>query len=330
MKLFILISFFTLTIFTQSCKTSFRITVKEPATIKLANNIQRFGVISTINNENSPEKTIGMAMGVEQINGNVIAGERAIDGVLRALENSNFLTAERFQLEPFMLTEDGQLKWDVIDSVAKTKNYDGIFQMDELRSSSPVGGSVLANVSGQQSTPLNGTLFITVRLVESKEKHERFSVRYRYNIPISGSTSVIDILNDVVKKREYYRALGFQLGYQAGNLVHPNWVWVNRKFYNKGSKSLKRAKQMIRKGNWDIAERTLLPDTESWKDKVRGRVFYNLALVNEGQGEIDNAIMYAEKSAIETGNKMANEYLNILLIRKRVLDQMEQEKVEQQ
>ena len=305
-----------------SCKTSFRITVKEPAVVNVPNNIQKFGIINNVNIKNSPEEMISIALGTQQLNGNVVAAERALDGVLRALSNSNFMQGEIIKITPNMRNIDRELNWTLLDSIAKTKKLDGFFELSELRTIAPVGGTILAGATGKTSVKLDGTLFVTIHITETGEKHERFSVKQHYNIPISGTTNIVDILNDAVKKREYYRALGFELGYKAGRLISPNWVWVGRTYYTKGHKTIKRAKPMIKKGNWDIAEKQLMLDDDYGKEKIRGRILYNLALVNEGQGEIDNAIMYAEKSALECGNKLANEYLMTLKKRKRILDQM--------
>ncbi len=308
-----------------SCKTSFRISVKEPSVVKLANNIQNFGIINNVNNDNSPEKIISVALGAQTLNGNVLAAERASDGVLRALGNSSFMQGEIIPITSNMRNKDAELNWSILDSIAKTKKLDGFFELSELRTISPVGGTILAGASGKTSARLDGTLFVTIHISETGQKYERFSVNQHYNIPLSGTINILDILNDAVRKREYYRALGFELGYKAGRLISPNWVWVGRTYYTKGHRTIKRAKSMIKNGNWDIAEKQLIQDEDYGKEKIRGRILYNLALVNEGQGEIDNAIMYAERSALECGNKLANDYIEKLRKRKRIIDKMNEQ-----
>lgn len=306
-----------------SCKTRFRISVKEPAVVKIPSEVINLGVVNNVNNENSPDKIIGQMLGTEQINGNVAAAERATDGVLRALDNSNYLKGQVLNIGDSMRLESGELNWIYIDSLCRSKNMQGLVELIEVRSVSPVGGTVLANASGQRSAKLEGSLIVNYHIAQTHETFERWRVNHTYNVPLSGSLSVIDILSDMQRKREYYRALGFELGYKAGRLIYPNWVWVNRTYFNKGSKNLKRAKPMIQKGNWDIAERQLIGDVEHSKDKVRGRTLYNLALIKEGQGEVDVAIEYAERAAM-AGNKLANEYLVDLRRRKRDLEQLNQ------
>lgn len=306
-----------------SCKTSFRISVKEPAVVRIDESVKTYGIINNVDQENSPEKKIaGIILGTESINGNVEAAERAVDGTLRAFENSGYLKGQTLSKEVKLHQEDGSVDWEELSKLAEEKKVEGFIELTKLQTVSPVGGNVLANASGQRSARLEGTMYVNYYIPTTKQKYERYKVFYVYNIPLSGSTNVIDLLGDAQRKKEYYKALGFQLGYKAGSLISPNWVWVGRDYYTKGSKVLKRARPMIKEGNWDIAEEQLLMGLSSGSDKVLGRTTFNLALVKEGQGEIDEAIKYAKESALNYGNKLANDYLVKLKNRKRQLEEM--------
>lgn len=306
-----------------SCKTSFRISVKEPAIVRIDESVTTYGIVNNVTQENSPEKKIaGIILGTESINGNVEAANRAVDGTLRAFENSGYLKGQTLSNDVVLHKENGDVDWEELEKIAKEKKIEGFIELTQMETVSPVGGNVLANASGQRSARLEGTMYVNYYIPSTKKKYERYKVYYVYNIPLSGSTNAIDLLGDAQRKKEYYKALGFQLGYKAGSLIYPNWIWVGRDYYTKGSKVLKRAKPMIKEGNWDIAEEQLLLGLSSGSDKVLGRTTFNLALVKEGQGEIDEAIKYAKESALSYGNKLANEYLIKLKKRKRKLEEM--------
>lgn len=274
-----------LTVVSVGCKTSFRISVKEPAAVKISNEATSFGIINNVDSDNSPEKKIaGVILGTEQINGNVEAAKRAIDGALRAFENSGHLKGQTLGSDTEIHKENGEVDWEKLNKIWEEKELDGFIELTQMETVSPVGRNVLANASGQRSTRLDGTMYVNYYIIKSKEKHERYKVFYSYRIPLSGSTNAIDLFNDAQRKKEYYKALGFQLGYKSAALIYPNRVWIDRDYYTKGSKVLKRAKPMIRKGNWDIAEEQLLMGLNSKSDKVMGRTTFNLALVKEGQG----------------------------------------------
>lgn len=318
-----MITLLVLGLILTSCKTSFRISVKEPAIVRIDESITTYGIVNNVTQENSPEKKIaGIILGTESINGNVEAAKRAVDGTLRAFENSGYLKGQTLSKDVGLHKENGDVDWDELEEIAKEQNVEGFIELTQMETVSPVGGNVLANASGQRSARLEGTMYVNYYIPSTKQKYERYKVYYVYNIPLSGSTNAIDLLGDAQRKKEYYKALGFQLGYKAGSLIYPNWIWVGRDYYTKGSKVLKRAKPMIKEGNWDIAEEQLLMGLSSGSDKVLGRTTFNLALVKEGQGEIDEAIKYAKESALNYGNKSANEYLIKLKKRKRKLEEM--------
>lgn len=309
-----------------SCKTSFRISVQEPAVIDIPEDALNFGIVNSVTKVNSPEEAIGTVISGGSINGNVVAAERAVDRILRALDNSRNLKGTVWQTDLLHL-ENGDINWAYMDSVGKANDLDGFIEIEEVRSTAPRGGTIGAHVEGRSSSKLHGTAFINFYVIDGQIAHERFSVRRSYRIPNSNSSSIIDILSDMQRKREYYRALGLELGNYAGRLIYPNWVWVGRKYYNKGSREIKQAKSMIQKGNWDIAEKQLEIALENnGSRKVQGRAYYNLALVKEGQGELDKAIEYAETAALQFGDKMANDYLVILRQRKRQIELIKQQR----
>lgn len=308
-----------ISLLTVSCKTSFRISVQEPATINIPNGVNRLGIINNVNKENSPEQQIaGVILGTAQINGNVTAAERAVEGALRSFERSNFLEGVSLPQVKQIHNTDGTINWHLLDSIAQAETLDGFIELRTMETTSPVGGTVLANATGQNSIQLNGTMYVNVYFPERQISTPQYKVYHNYHIPTSGNLSIISILNDIQLKTEYFKALGFELGHKAAGLLYQNWVWVSRTYYSKGSKNIKRAKPMIAKGNWDIAEKQLLMEVSPKNEKVQRRTLYNLALVKEGQGHITKAIEYAEQAAL-LGDKMANEYLRTLQRRKAQL-----------
>lgn len=308
----------------SSCKHSYRISVKEPAVIPLPSDTKVIGVINNVTDANSPQKPIAAILNSAELNGNVAAAERAVDGILRALTNSRDMRGEIFNLDSTHFASNGDLDWDILDSIAKVRGIDGFVELNELRTVSPVGGAIMANATGQTRYRLTGTVFMNVHIVATGENFERFSATRSYNIPTSGSTNIIDLMNDLQRRREFYRALGFELGFRVGSMIYPNWVWVGRKYYTRGTPAVRNARHMLREGNWDLAEKTLLQDEEYHKRGKRARVLFNLALANEGQGDLDNAILFAERAASEGGSKLANEYLQTLRNRKRQLEIIEE------
>ena len=172
-------------LFLTSCKTSFRISVKEPAIVRIDETVTTYGIINNVDQENSPEKKIaGVILGTENINGNVEAANRAVDGTLRALENSRSLKGQTISNDISLHKENGDVDWEALEKVANEKNIEAFIELTQMETISPVGGNVLANASGQRSARLEGTMYVNYYVPSTKQKYERYKVYYVYNLSL--------------------------------------------------------------------------------------------------------------------------------------------------
>lgn len=72
------------------------------------------------------------------------------------------------------------------------------------------------------------------------------------------------------------------------------------------------AKRKAQTGNWDNAAELWKKETTNTKSSVAGSACYNMAIINEINGELDEAISWAQKSYKDYNNKLALEYVKIL------------------
>jgi hypothetical protein len=152
-----------------SCKTSFRISVKEPAPVRIDGSVTNYGIINNVDQENSPEKKIaGILLGTESINGNVEAAERAVDGTLRALEKSGYLKSQTLSKDVVLHKENGEVDWEELEQIAEEKKVEGFIELTKMETISPVGGNVLANATGQRSARLEGTMYVNYYVPSTK------------------------------------------------------------------------------------------------------------------------------------------------------------------
>lgn len=305
----------------SSCMTSFRITVEKPAVIDLPNDVKKIVVIdNTDKGKAKVEAVIDGVLSGEQVNGDKMAADVFPDGVMQSLRNGDFV-AERVN-KSLPKDADGRINSTSLDSIFTDNGAQAIIVLTKFDSDAPIGGVVLGNVLGQSQSTITGRATISV-YCQNNLTMENVLVTDRFVIPTSGSINPLALLQDVVNKRKWYADLGRATGVMAGSYFYSPWVWTNRDFYNKGCKSLRRAKKMIYFGNWDIAEKKLLPLLDSPKEKVQARASYNLALVYEAQGRLDDAIAMAEKSALDYNCKKAPIYLQQLKQRLNDVIQME-------
>lgn len=312
----ILIIFAFLALMISSCKTSFRISVMTPPPILLNDATSHLLIVNNVTDDNSPDKLIAQVLQGQQYNGNVMAAEQTVTGIMRSLDDAQYLKGVAGN--PIVIRDGKSINWERIDSLCGATGTHAIIEIESFESQAPVGGTVLANATGQTTSPLRGWAFINLYIAGTHEHVDRLDIGEVYNMPITGGLNPLGMLNDMVRKRELYGHLGRSIGYRIGGLFYSNWIWVRREFYNKGNRVLRQAKPLIRNGNWNLAERQLEFGINSPKNKVAGRSKYNMALVYEGQGRIDEAIAMAERAALENGTKLAYNYINVLKRRQQM------------
>lgn len=309
---FILVGFALIFLLTSCSKRSFRISVTRPAEIAVPEGIQAFAIVNNVTEENSPDQLLRQAAQGRQPNGNIIAAEQAVTGLLRAFDNSGFFQGIVVAPTPLRNPETLLINWNVIDSLCALLQTEGLIEIEYFESQAPVGGVILGNVLGSRNHPIRGSAFVNIYLPEYRSHLDRLDMNAVFNMPIAGNMNPLNILNDVMRKREYYGALGNTIGTKIGMWLSPSWNWVSRQYFKKGDRNIRLADNLIRRGHWQLAEQQLEPALNHPKRRVRGRALYNLAIVYEGQGHLSRAIEMAEKSAFEAQIRPAYTYINTL------------------
>ncbi len=91
---------------------------------------------------------------------------------------------------------------------------------------------------------------------------------------------------------------------------------VTRDYYVRGTDQFRIARRKAQTGNWDGAAALWQQETDHPKAKVAGRACYNMAIISEINGELDQAIGWAQKAYETYNNKLALRYIQMLERRK--------------
>jgi hypothetical protein len=91
---------------------------------------------------------------------------------------------------------------------------------------------------------------------------------------------------------------------------------VSRKYYVRGSENFRIARRKAQTRNWDEAGKLWYEETSNSKRKIAGRACYNMAIISEINGDLDESIKWAQKAYEEHRIKLALHYVRILENRK--------------
>jgi hypothetical protein len=116
----------------------------------------------------------------------------------------------------------------------------------------------------------------------------------------------------LINKKEAVKQVGNADGHAYAFRIIPLWVRVSRNYYVRGTNNFKIGKRKAQTGNWDEAAKLWEAETNNRKGKVAGRACYNMAIINEINGHLDQAIKWAQRSYENYNNHLALYYVNIL------------------
>jgi hypothetical protein len=103
----------------------------------------------------------------------------------------------------------------------------------------------------------------------------------------------------------------------------PYRLRATRDYFVKGTDNFKIAKRRAQLGKWDEAAELWEKETSNHDRKVAGRAHYNMAIINEINGDLETAKTWAQKAYADYKIKLALDYVRILenrLYNNEVLD----------
>ena len=105
-------------------------------------------------------------------------------------------------------------------------------------------------------------------------------------------------------------AASHEAGMEYGHIIAPVWVPVLRRYYTRFRKneSMKAGAVAARTGDWTTAIARWEQIVTEGDTKMAGLAAYNLAVAHEALGNIQEAIVWANRSATEFDNKLAMPY----------------------
>jgi hypothetical protein len=128
----------------------------------------------------------------------------------------------------------------------------------------------------------------------------------------------------IIGRKDAVMQVSNDLGHDYGLRIFPFRVRVSREYYIRGTANFAIGKRKARAGDWQGAATNWQQELGNPKRKIAGRACYNMAIINEIDGNLDDAITWATKSYTEYNNKRALDYLNILKYRKQQQNLLQQ------
>lgn len=324
-----------------SCKTNqLWLSVTEPAPVTVPSYIKTVGVIDrTASMDES--KALDIADKVLSLEGRDLDTEGAsesVKGLADELMNNNRFTEVKILSDidfrtPKLVNFPAPLSWEIVQNICKEKGTDALFALEKFDTDTRIG---YANSKTEINTPLG-----KIPALEHQADMETI-VKTGWRIYDPQARAILDEfiydeaivfhskgINPVIAaagllgRKEAVKEVGNKAGHGYAFRLIPIRTRVMRDYFVKGTDNFKIARRRAQTGNWDSAGELWKAETENPKMKVAGRANYNMAIINEINGDLDAALEYARKSYEDYNTKLGIKYVRILEDRRYERDMLQ-------
>ncbi|MBC8768497.1 hypothetical protein H4O18_10885 [Arenibacter sp. BSSL-BM3] len=327
-----------------SCSPTKQIVLQtiEPSPVNISKKIKKIGIInrSILPDVEEDETGLNRMVSAEE----QWLAEQGRDAALTGLFNE-LLKDNRFQsikmldsVQEGLLnfdTGNDSISWASIEQICQAHNVDAIFSMSYFDAET--------TVSVKKTSMMQPNLMRVKVKVPAQEITLETLIENGWKIYYPNKNEIIDefVFNGQVVSKgkgtnriEAYRAIegrkdtlveqSKSTGSNYGQRLLPYENNVERSYFTRGNDNLDLAGKLIENGDLEGASVLWEKDVENSNPRIAGRACYNMAVINEINGDLKSAMEWATKSHTDYDNKEALEYLDVLknrLTQNQILEQ---------
>lgn len=329
MRNLIFFIFFTVGLYSCASTERVRLSVLEPAPVALPGYIKNVGIVnrSEIAEQNKVVEVVDKVFSLE---GAELDAEGAQSGLL-GLQNE-LMKNQRFNrvsiIEEHSLKSDvpgifpSAIPWDEVEKLCRKNTSDALFVLELFDTDSKISyaanpvtvNTPLGKVPGvEHQASMLTTVKMGWRIYDPVERNilDEFPVVGRMTFSGKG-VNPVKAAGALIGRKEALKQVSNKAGQDYALRIIPFWLRVSRDYYVRGTDNFRTARRKAQAGNWDGAAALWQSETANNKSKVAGRACYNMAIISEINGNLGEAMQWAQKSYEDYNNKLALRYVKIL------------------
>jgi len=322
--------FILIVILFVSCKTNeLYINVLQPAPVTLPSGIKKVGIInrSIPTDETKLIDELDKALSLEGANLDRDGAWESIAGLTEELRaNERFTEVRLLNDIDFRASVIGILPpplsgW-LVDSICKVTGTNALFALERFDTDTNVE---FATPAGNIDTPFGSIPVIGLEVTMETFVKTGWRIYAPAGINVIDEYSFAESLVFTAKGNNPVAAVAAltgreeaikQVSRNAGNTyamrILPYRLRVTRDYFVKGTDNFKIAKRKAQTGKWDEAGKLWEEETSNPDMKVAGRACYNMAIINEINGNLEGALNWAQKAYEDYNTKRALDYIRLL------------------
>ena len=330
-------------LYSCSSKNSLTISVTEPAPVYIPSEIKTIGIIdrSLPSKKNEKMDKFDKILSAEGKNLDKDGAHESVVGLFDELmQNDRFSEVKIINnanvRSPGLGIFPSALSWKTIERICDKNNVDAIFvlsfydtdaKIDYKAVPIEIDGPLGVKIPAIEHHATIATLIKTGwRIYDPINKFILDEYWVNKNVVATGvGINPVKAIKSIMGRKEAVLQISNKIGHNYALRILPYRIRVSRRYYVTGTNNFKIAKRRAQTGNWDGAAELWDKEVSNPKGKVAGRACYNMAIINEINGDLNAAVEWASKSYTDYENKMALQYINVLKYRIKRNKQLEQQ-----
>ncbi len=335
--------FFVASLLFYSCSSTNELTISvtEPAPVYIPKEVTKIGII----NRSEPTENSGLALdiadklfsgeGMTLDKDGADAATKAVFEELKRMNKFNRITiinnasVEGNELSSF----PSAISWKDIERICRENNVEVIYELSFYDTDTDIDYDTRKT---EVKTPLGDvpalhhyahvTTFIKSgwRIYDATNNRIADEIKLNDRIMASGSgINPVKAIEAITGRKAAVIDISTQIGIDYAQRILPYRHRVSRVYFVKGNDNFEKAKRRAQTGDWDGAAELWTLEVDNPDDKIAGRACYNMAIINEINGDLEKAIEWASKAYADYEIKEGMRYTKILRDRVRKNEMLE-------
>lgn len=331
-----------LSAFFASCATNeLTIRITEPAPVGMPPSVKKAGIV---NRTDSKTKQLSDKMAeITKLNlfkADSLTALKAIDGLYEALNNTNRFEEVSKLNKNYLNNEiptsfSPPLKQSLVQDICQQHALDALFVLEFLHTDTQINydaimvkkmvAGIEVNVP-ETKAAADTRIRLGWRIYDADGQYLYDEYQASNKVQSFGQgINPIHAIQAVTNHLPVIETEGYQMGQSYANDLLPYSQRVKRIYYVKGTDNFQVGKRLARANKWNDAADYWEKETNNAKAKIAGRAYYNMAIINEINGNLETALDWAVKSYTLFNNKKALAYSKILRARIRRAEELQRQ-----
>ena len=319
----------------SSCSSTNRLTMSaiEPAPVFIPSKVKSIGIInrSLASEENTTLDKIDQILSAEGLQLDKEGATQLIlsvnDELTRLNKFDNIEIIEEIEsIKKGLGIFPAELPWETIDEICLKNKVDILFSLEFFDTDTKVDfqtfkGTILNDAGINIPIPKHKVTMNTLiksgwRIYDPKSKLllDEF-ISHNYVTSTGEGINPLKAVEAAIGRKEAVIQNCINSGIAYVLRTEPFKKRIARDYYVRGTNNFEIAKRKAQTGDWQGAAILWEKELSNPKRKIAGRACYNMAIINEINGDFEKAIEWASKAYTDYKDKNALKYINLLKYR---------------